>query len=1263
MRWTLSECEKNKIRGCIQTIEYPSKQSDRSAGLIRLLGYLDGGKQITHGVSRAYHVSLIPLLYSIVQQEQSETSRAERRGEVRAALRLLDSVAMDCSKKHVSFLMNSDRFKLIVAMLSHEDMESALLIAKLISTLLKIDDSIKELFWELHLHQIVRKSLTNVLTTLKNLTAEAVTKRADLMQYTCSLLDVLAHSTGNVRHRQELYGSGYGLCNQLFNTMLSLGNTRNLQVQQLQEKLILAVAMLVRENKLNQDDFRKQPKQGYLTTLLTCTYTYEYASHGLRYAIDLLVLYLNSNDGVKRIIIDEIKFTLDEGLDGFLDVLLSGLENLKRHHYDVDAVVRSLRVIEESLVSNDELTDKKNYFFRNCHGAWPLLFLCLNNIDERIMYQACCLTAKLVLNNPWNQSVFLEMDGIETLSEILSDYNLDIQLVGLQILDALRASENHGKHVADPSIIDFLLKCIQDFPSMFTKIIQQHKSGSTSSASPTPAPALSSVTTPDVGINLNVATWEKQVSIMLYSLALIGEIVVKCSEVRSTLLERAEDGLLQVLSSSFTHINCFYAALHEQGGDSKDSIRSLIRARTAPGRITLDGTPSDGTTNVTSTGPGLEAVKSAHSHPPLKKLSSSLVKVLLSIVEAASRALTNVVRRCPEAQWRFHKNGGTDSALSFLNCLVMFSEKQKNIEKKDKSHSIRAEHEAWKKVHSTPGDALQDISYVGQALSVLQSAGEEDLEETEGSTVGKSMYMCQNCWLVDPELVASLLLLLVNTSEANREIQSALCEAKVRLLLHYLTSHPSNVVVNSALLLISHLCFNNSASQRYFATPYIVQRLQSLTAVSYIRLVQGASLPSNGLELNWTSEHLHLLTPPEKTDPSSFFAFQSLAYAFICLANLLQIYPAAVSVVVSARVQVNGENIEWTKLLAQCLSLACYPIQDAAITLLNNVVSGATPEERSSIVDFFLIESLTKLIIVDRSDDNTHSCTESTPTNPPDTTEVKWLGNRAFQLLLNMHADATHYVLLILRVLIGKLPNHVDIDFALPEVSDGEVVAFFASLQDEVDIYNSIVNYLPIINGLSYASEPCRKACMEQNCWGVVSSLSCKIGIELDVMICSMYILSNTLSHSKTVPAGNYATLVEERFLDTLAKVILRHPFEGEGEEHINMLMEYTACVPQLASQLILRVGLPVGGVPVRQFFVQEQNSDLLKLAEREARHPTTPSGSEALGFILLLAEDDSVAETYIGSPNVQELLLLCLAEQNLPQTSQIMVCALFSKV
>ena len=109
------------------------------------------------------------------------------------------------------------------------------------------------------------------------------------------------------------------------------------------------------------------------------------------------------------------------------------------------------------------------------------------------------------------------------------------------------------------------------------------------------------------------------------------------------------------------------------------------------------------------------------------------------------------------------------------------------------------------------------------------------------------MYVCHISWLVKPELVAYFLLLLVNNTEANREIQSALCEPKVRLLLHYLVSHSSQVVVNSALLFISHLCFNNSSNQRFFATPYIVQRLQSLTAVSYLKLVQGTSQPQPGM--------------------------------------------------------------------------------------------------------------------------------------------------------------------------------------------------------------------------------------------------------------------------------------------------------------------------------------------------------------------------------------------------------------------------------
>eukprot|EP00754_Rhynchopus_humris_P043190 Rhum_TRINITY_DN304_c0_g1::Rhum_TRINITY_DN304_c0_g1_i1::g.1070::m.1070 len=1235
MRWQLSEAEKSKIRTCVQSIEYPSCEADRANGLVRLLGYLEGEKQIAHGVSKAYHLTLIPLLYSIIQTEDKG-----RTGQVRTALRILDNIAVDCSKKHVSFLLNADRFKLLVAMIANDDTESAMLTSKVLSTLLKIDDSIKELFWELNLHQVLRKALTVVLAQIKTIPHDTLSKNTALLMLTRALLDVLTQSTANVRHRQELYGSGYGLCNQLLHTVLSLSSSPYEGIQHIEEKLILTAAMLVRENKLNQDDFRKEPKQGYLRHILTTSYSAASAHPSLRHAIELLFLFLqHGNEGVRRMMGEEVPtFTLDEDMHSFMAVLLESLESLKRHHYDVDQVVRSIQTIEEGLTTPAEYHTAKCYYFRNCHGAWALLFLCLNNIDERIMYQACCLTAKLVRENPRNQDVLLEMDGIETLSEILSDYNLDIQLVGLQILDALKGDTANTKLIGDPCIVDYLLKIIQEFPSVFSQIVSNNKVPSVH-ASPCP------LSSPSVTTSLNpnptdaIADWEKQVSIVLYALALIGDIVVCCPEVQSRLLEKSEDPLLLLLASSYTHVHSFYTLVQDQGSEGKDNIRSLIRARTAPGRLTRAGIDAD-------------AAASVPAPPPLKKLSSSLVKTLLTVVEATCRALTNVVRHCPDAQWRFHKNGGTESCLNFVNCLVTFSEKG--------SSCCRSEHEAWRKVHSTPGDTLQDISYVGQGLAVLKSGGGDEGETS--TQVGKSMYLCQNSWLVDPDLVASLLLLLVNTSEANRDIQSALCEPKVRLLMHYLTSHPSNVVINSALLLISHLCFNNASNQRFFATPYIVQRLQSLTAVSYIRLLQGDTQLQEGVDIPWTTTHLHLLTPPNNADPASFFAFQSLAYAFVCLANLLQIYPSAITVIVSARVHVNGTTVPWMKLLSQCLLVPCHPIQDAAMTLLSNIVNGCTEEQCEEIVEFQVVDSLTRLIVMDRSEDDT-----GTVPPPQDDglgegreAERKWLGNKAFQLVLNMGASSTKMLVQNLRVLVEAMAQHPDIVYKMPPPppdSKHSVPEQCYEGYDEVDLYNAVVNSLPIINGLAYSSEVCRKACLDNGCWEVITSLACRVGVELDVMVCVMYIMSNLISHCASITPSHYAAILEQRTLDTVCRVILKHPFELDGEEGANMHTEYLASVMQLACQLVLRLGAhPIAGLPSRQFLTQDTSSSLLKLAEREALHPTTPSGQEALSFLLLLGEDDRVAETYLASPNVQELLLLCLADQALPQTTSMLL-------
>eukprot|EP00659_Diplonema_papillatum_P001612 gene1612-2414_t len=405
MKWSLSDTEKERIRACINSIEYPKNDVERSLGLAKLQGYLEGEKHVAYGLCKMYHATLVPLLYSIIHTKD----------QARLAFKILTEVAGECSRKHISFLLVTDRFKALMNRIGDEDRETAALASRVMCTLLKVEDGIKDLFWELHLHQILRKALTaalsDVRTKLSSQKHPAHTS-CGTVRHVMSLLDLLTCSTASARHRQELYGSGYGLCGQLLTTT-SLCIKQG-AAETLTEHLIITVSVLVRENKLNQDDFRKEPKLSMLREILM------HANHlptgaRIKHAVELLYLFLTyGNEGVANVIKEEVPcFVLHPDLSAFMVVLVEGLESLKRHHYDVDVVVRSLRVVEEHLVSSDCLRAQKCYYFRNSISAWSLLFLCLNNIDERIMYQACCLTAQLVKDNPWNQEVLMEMGGVE----------------------------------------------------------------------------------------------------------------------------------------------------------------------------------------------------------------------------------------------------------------------------------------------------------------------------------------------------------------------------------------------------------------------------------------------------------------------------------------------------------------------------------------------------------------------------------------------------------------------------------------------------------------------------------------------------------------------------------------------------------------------------------------------------------------------------------------------------------------------------------
>eukprot|EP00756_Hemistasia_phaeocysticola_P025781 Hpha_TRINITY_DN16023_c6_g11::TRINITY_DN16023_c6_g11_i1::g.120014::m.120014 len=1302
MKWQLGEEERARVRACLAAIEYPSSapivspatpaspvppesatgaaRRQREEALLRLHNFLEGDRLLVQGVARSFHATIFPLLYSVLQDCAGESGREE---PGLLALTLLGQLAGVCTRKQVSFLLVAERFKAIVGGIDASNRASAVLAARLVDTLLRIEDSVKELFWELNLHQVVRRSLTRMLGELRAASSRDVADLQELKPLQEALLAVLVSSAATSRHRQELYGSGYGLCSSLLQCTVDIaplegaaeqepgryGRSADMlaEVQECAERLVLACAHLVRENKLNQDSFRQQPNLGLLGATLrdmaAAAPSYEELAEPtaptvrLQLALDVLSLCLQyNNDGVRRIVLQEAPAAqVAPELHAFQAVLLEGLENLRRHHYDVDVVVRSLRSIEAHLIQTPTFQARKSYIFRNTYGAWSLLCLCLNNIDERIMFQACCLTCTLVRGSPENQCALIDLDGIDTLSEILGDYNLDIQLVGLRILDALKdsGSERMKIEVGNLAIIEHLLRVAKDFPGVFTQIVNaQPHWGGECRADGGQAPL--NVTTPLNPNPFDVArlpSLEKQVSILEHSVSLIGDIVVHCPNVRLSLLEM--DGitsLLYLLSYSYSYCHAFYASMREAGGGagmtrkgsagSAAALLRLPRAQTAPGprlRPDAQGDAPDASRRDDEGSAGAS---------PIKKLSSLYIKTLLSVVEVTCRALSNVVRQLPQAQWSFHKNGGTESLLQYLHCLLTFTEGGK----------VNKEHEAWAGCTDESNGAGRSLRFrlSPAVVELLQSEDQEDeqgapatptrsgssssLPKKERDWKAATTPVCQSGWLVGPELLASILLLAVNVIEANKDLQAALRENRMRVLLHHLLSHPSSVVVNATMLLTSHLCFDNPASQRFFSTPCVVQRLCHLSTTSYVQLVGGLYPAPRDFEAVWRSDHLHLLTHPPDSDPRSFYAFQGLAYSVHCFATLVQQNPSARAAAFAVEVESpQGVTMPWLQLLAFWLAFPCYPVQDAALLLLKNLLhAGPVSEEwKMQLVNLKVVDCLMGLVRMDRPGAE-GALMES---------ELKWLSNKGFQLLTRLSDTATQVVMAHISALVDVVPAYRD-SLCSASATDALQLPFMVPPEtyegcDDVDAYNALTDFMPILNGLVYGSEESRRICLTSGGPHLLAALCCRRGLDVDLKACAIYALANCTAPCRSVSGADCYALLQSPVLDMIAKVAtVHHITPGDDEdpvEHATQLEETRVSLLQLSSTLVMAATAEEGHRPARQMVAQERR-EVVSLAALCGTADAPRPRDDAISFLLTLAEDDEAAAALMKNAAVAEV-------------------------
>lgn len=137
-------------------------------------------------------------------------------------------------------------------------------------------------------------------------------------------------------------------------------------------------------------------------------------------------------------------------------------EHINLNHFHADEVAKGLRLLTHLLASEEEAP----YLFIHMNGALDLLLRCLSNIDEEVLYAACCALFCLISRSPPARLLFLRKRGIGQLLDCVHDYNTAIVTTSLQIL-CLLAAENSAarEEMRREDVLLGVLRIVERFPA------------------------------------------------------------------------------------------------------------------------------------------------------------------------------------------------------------------------------------------------------------------------------------------------------------------------------------------------------------------------------------------------------------------------------------------------------------------------------------------------------------------------------------------------------------------------------------------------------------------------------------------------------------------------------------------------------------------------------------------------------------------------------------------------------------------------------
>lgn len=143
-------------------------------------------------------------------------------------------------------------------------------------------------------------------------------------------------------------------------------------------------------------------------------------------------------------------------------VVMDECRELHLYHYDEEACVESLRVLERVLQEGAEA----QHIFVNIHGAVEQLIRNINQIDENVMQAACFCTLSLLRGSPVAQQAFLRHEGMRSLSDCLHDYNVKIRLLALQTISLLSSKQERCiNEIRRTGILQHVVSILNEFPA------------------------------------------------------------------------------------------------------------------------------------------------------------------------------------------------------------------------------------------------------------------------------------------------------------------------------------------------------------------------------------------------------------------------------------------------------------------------------------------------------------------------------------------------------------------------------------------------------------------------------------------------------------------------------------------------------------------------------------------------------------------------------------------------------------------------------